>query len=79
MVYRWHLCLLCASRLALLPDIVFITCLILHNVGMTDWGPFTICRPRYNLLANTANNAATITFSRVAGCRNLSDRGDHSG
>lgn len=32
---------------------------------MTDWGPFHhFAAPRYNLLANTANNAATITFSQ---------------
>ncbi|MGS0372904.1 conjugal transfer protein TrbA, partial [Escherichia coli] len=57
------ICLLFALLIWLfLPDIVFATCLILHTMwGMTDWGPFHhFAAPRYNLLANTANNAATI-------------------
>ncbi|MBS2465845.1 conjugal transfer protein TrbA, partial [Salmonella enterica subsp. enterica serovar 1,4,[5],12:i:-] len=61
------ICLLFALLIWLfLPDIVFATCLILHTMwGMTDWGPFHhFAAPRYNLLANTANNAATITFSQ---------------
>ncbi|MBA1009487.1 IncI1-type conjugal transfer protein TrbA [Escherichia coli] len=61
------ICLLFAFLIWLfLPDIVFATCLILHTMwGMTDWGPFHhFAAPRYNLLANTANNAATITFSQ---------------
>ncbi len=49
-----------------LPEIVFASCLILHTLwGMIDWGPFhNFAVPRYNLLAITANNAATITFSQ---------------
>ncbi|HDI9781334.1 TPA: conjugal transfer protein TrbA, partial [Escherichia coli] len=49
-----------------LPEIVFTSCLILHTLwGMIDWGPFhNFAAPRYNLLAITANNAATITFSQ---------------
>ncbi|HFS2229835.1 TPA: conjugal transfer protein TrbA, partial [Escherichia coli] len=49
-----------------LPEIVFASCLILHTLwGMIDWGPFhNFAAPRYNLLAITANNAATITFSQ---------------
>ncbi|HDK0210666.1 TPA: conjugal transfer protein TrbA, partial [Escherichia coli] len=49
-----------------LPEIVFASCLILHTLwGMIDWGPFhNFAAPRYNLLAITANNAATITFGQ---------------
>lgn len=57
---------LCDYHLALLPEIVFASCLILHTLwGMIDWGSFhNFAAPRYNLLAITANNAATITFGQ---------------
>ncbi|EER5020063.1 conjugal transfer protein TrbA, partial [Escherichia coli] len=61
------ICLLFALLIWLfLPEIVFASCLILHTLwGMIDWGPFhSFAAPRYNLLAITANNAATVTFSQ---------------